>query len=144
MQQAYRPPHSKYMLCCSGKGTPPSWNLTCMWGGGTCPAPPYPGIWLGQGGYLLCLPSRPGIWPGQGVTCTTPPGIWPGWGVPSPPHPHPIPHCTWEGGTLLSGPGKVVPLCQPDGGFPPPPRNGGQSENITFRQPSDAGGKLTN
>ena len=57
------------------------------------------------------------------------------------------PAWTWEG-VPPPGPGKGYPLAGPGGTphldlgrwYPPPPRNGGQSENITFRHPSDAGG----
>ena len=50
------------------------------------------------------------------------------------------------GGTHLTPPpnldlGRGYPFHQLDNGTLPPPCNGGQSEKITFRHPSDAGGK---
>ena len=72
-------------------------------------------------------PDRGGGTPsslGQGYT---PPSL--GWGVPHP-------DLGW--GTPLSGPGMGYPPVQTWDGGPLPP-NGGQTENITFRHPSDAG-----
>ena len=98
--------------------------------------------------YTLCCSARgyplpPPTWPGQGVP--------PSWdltrtgGYPSPPphldlgreYPAPI----WEGGTPPPGSGKGTPPISQMVVPPPPTRNGGQSKNITFRHPSDAGGK---
>ena len=71
------------------------------------------------------------------------------------------PSQVWEGTPSRPGTGYPLPLPRPGMGYPlylnlgwgtpyldlrwgtPPPRNGGQSENITFRHPSDAGGNYS-
>ena len=124
MQEAYHPPRSKYMLCCSSRGYPLSWDLT--WTGGTpLPGPgkgvppPGPGkgvspTWTWEGGNPL-----PGL--GRGYP---PPG--PGKGIP--------PTWTWEGGTppTWTWAGGTPPAWTWEGGNPPawtwkgvpPPRPG--------------------
>ena len=77
MQEAYRPPRSKYRLCCSGRGYPPSRDLTWTGGaGGYLPCPlSWDLTWMGGTYPALPLPRPPhcpGIWPGQGGTHPTP------------------------------------------------------------------------
>ena len=90
-QEAYRLPRSKYMLCCSGRGTPlpPSWDLTWIWGGGFTPSQVWTGVPIWGGGYPT----------------------WMGGTRWYPPYPPPT-IGTFEGGTPLSdGRLKMVLLC---------------------------------
>ena len=144
-------------------GTPPILGSD-LYGWGTCPAPPpIQGSDLDRG-YLLCPPlllgsdrgvPAPSLPPilgydlDRGISVLPPPPLGSDLDGGTCPSPTPIlsPHLelgrgyiyppawTWEGGTPMSARWWFP--------SPPPPRNGGQSENITFRQPSDAGGKLT-
>ena len=104
MQEAYCPPCSKYMLCCSSRGDPPILGSD-----------------LDRGGTLPCPAPHPGIWPGWGYPIPHP-GIWPGWGVGAPPHPHPL-----VLGSDLDGGGVHPPLSWDltwIGGTPPCPHPG--------------------
>ena len=125
-----------------GGGVPQS---SLGWGGGGYPLPRSR---LGGAGGTR-FPGSGGVPPVRKDGGTTPlPG--PGKGVPLPGLGMGVLPWTWEGVPFIQnweggsspqpGPGKGVPStphCQPDGGTP---RNGAQSENITFRHPSDAGG----
>ena len=129
--------------------------LSNGWGGGELPYPvlvvgEYP--WYpppsrpGLGGYLPTIQTWPGGIPQVPPTIQTWDGVPPhpdlGWGTPIqtcygvPPHPD------LGRGTPTHKPGTgYSPSHKPGTGYLPPPRNGGQSENITFRHPSNAGGK---
>ena len=118
-QEAYRPPRSKYTLCCS------SWGYLHLnqgpileWG--------TPKSWPGMG-YLPSWPEMryPQSWPEMGVpTC---PDL--GWGTPFWPEMGYSPMLTWDGGT---------PHCQQDMGTPHQGVNW-QTENSTFPHSSDVG-----
>ena len=142
-QEAYRPPCSKYSLCC------PNW------------VPPRAGYPPNKGTPPARVPPQPGYPPGQGTPpARVPPGqgtpLWPGYppgqGTPPtrvPPQPGPPPaRVPPRQGTPparvppLAGPGRVPPPGCPMAfwemlqsimgyGYPSPPKCG-QTENITF------------
>ena len=61
-----------------------------------------------------------------------------GWGYPSIGK-NGVPPVRKDGGTHPLPSGRMGVPHQPDWDTPPPPGNGGQSDNITFRHSSDAG-----
>ena len=119
-QEAYRPPRSKYTLCCCSWGVPPSW----------------PGTWI-EGGFPPILLTRGGV--SHPVDSRGNPPSWPEMGVP------PCPDLWW--GNSLSSPEMGVPHVLTGQGTPPPRHHPGvnwQTENSTFPHPSDAGGNYEN
>ena len=112
-QEAYRPPCSKYSLCCPNLVPPPA-RVPPQPGYPPARVPPLARVPPSQG-----TPPWPGYPPGQG----TPPA-GPGRVQPPPPD---CPMAFWEMLQSIMGYGYPPPRCE-------------QTENITFPHPSDAGG----
>ena len=131
MQEAYRPPRSKCSLCCS---------VFCMRVGVYLHPVPVVGggIQSQQGrGYshpvLMGYPHWSDTSPPPLVRWGTPPPSG-RMEVPLPVRKYRVPSIRKDGGTSSGQEGWGYPAHQPD---EVPPCNGGQSENITFRHPSE-------
>ena len=115
-QEAYRPPRSKYLLCCSD-----SWGYLPWLGGGGDTYAEW-GLPTLAGGYLPWIGGYL-PWPGRGYL------RWMG-GVPLGWKLGPIPPISWKVGTLLVG----------WYGYPPPTPNMWTDRKYYLPHPLDAGG----